>query len=132
MRLALDTDQRIHLVRSYGGGELVIGSEHIRRPCLVSPDRLVLDWGASSFAQLCDAPTDTDASVTAALEALLQFGASIVLLGSGDSQPLPSARLRAAFRARSLALECMNLGAACRTYNVLASEQRAVVAGLFP
>ncbi len=127
MRLALDSDTRIHVVRSYGGGELVIGAEHIRRPCLVSPERLVLDWAVGSFAELNDADPATEA-----LEALLQFGAPIVLLGSGESQPLPSARLRAAFRARSLALECMNLGAACRTYNILASEQRAVVAGLFP
>jgi uncharacterized protein len=127
MRLALESDARIHLVRSYGGGELVIGSEHIRRPCLVSPERLMLDWPVNSFAELSEADV-TDV----ALETLLQFGAPIVLLGSGDSQPLPSARLRVAFRARSLGLECMNLGAACRTYNVLASEQRAVVAGLFP
>ena len=127
MRLALESDTRIHLVRSYGGGELVIGAEHIRRPCLISPERLVLDWDVNCFAQLSDSD-----QITGALETLLQFGAPIVLLGSGESQPVPSARLRAAFRARSLALECMNLGAACRTYNVLASEQRAVVAGLFP
>lgn len=128
MRLALESDARIHLVRSYGGGELVIGAEHIHRPCLISPDRLVLDWDVGSFADLADA----GAADQAALEVLLQFGAGIVLLGSGATQPLPSARLRAAFHARSIALECMNLGAACRTYNVLASEQRAVVAGLFP
>jgi uncharacterized protein len=127
MRLALDSDTRIHLVRSYGGGELLIGAEHIRQPCLVSPERLVLDWAVGSFTELSDSPP-----ASAALEALLQFGVPIVLLGAGESQPLPSARLRAAFRERSLALECMNLGAACRTYNVLASEHRAVVAGLFP
>ncbi|HTW73435.1 MAG TPA: MTH938/NDUFAF3 family protein [Steroidobacteraceae bacterium] len=128
MRLALDSDTRIHLVRSYGGGELVIGAEHIRRPCLVSPDRLMLDWAARSFAELSDA----GGADPAALEALLQFGAGIVLLGSGESQPMPSTALRAVFQARGIALECMNLGAACRTYNILASEQRAVLAGLFP
>ncbi len=128
MRLALDSDTRIHLVRSYGSGELVIGAEHIRRPCLVSPERLMLDWGVSSFAELSEV---TSAGQTP-LETLLQFGAGIVLLGSGESQPIPSAHLRAAFQLRSIALECMNLGAACRTYNILASEQRAVVAGLFP
>lgn len=126
MRLALDTDARIYLVRSYGAGELVIGTEHITRPCLVSPDKLLLDWGVSSFAELSEA-----ASVSQ-LESLLGFGAAIVLLGTGTTQPLPSVSLRAAFRARAIALECMNLGAACRTYNVLASEQRSVVAGLFP
>jgi uncharacterized protein len=132
MRLALDSDARIHLLRSYGDGELVIGNEHIRRPCLVSPERLVLDWNVGSFAELSEAPTESGSALAEPLEALLQFGALIVLLGSGTSQPLPSARLRTVFRAHSIALECMNLGAACRTYNILASEQRSVVAGLFP
>jgi uncharacterized protein len=55
-----------------------------------------------------------------------------VLLGEGETQPLPGADIRALFRARGIALECMNLGAACRTYNILANEARSVLAGLFP
>jgi len=128
MRLALDSDPRINLVHRYGGGELVIGTAHITRPCIVSPDKLVLEWNVSSFAELSESVN----SSTLQLEPLLAFGAAIVLLGAGPTQPLPGASLLAAFRARAIALECMNLGAACRTYNVLASEQRAVVAGLFP
>ena len=38
--------------------------------------------------------------------------------------------LRAAARERGLALEPMDTGAACRTYNVLMSEQRQVAAAL--
>ncbi len=34
--------------------------------------------------------------------------------------------------AREISLEVMDLGAACRTYNVLAQEDRAVAALLFP
>jgi uncharacterized protein len=40
--------------------------------------------------------------------------------------------LRPALAARQLALEAMELGAACRTYNVLAQEDRSVAALLFP
>lgn len=127
MRLALDSDSRIHLVRSYGEGTIVVGDERLTRPCLISPERLLPDWAVSSFTELCDCgPLDPS------LEPLLQSGAGIVLIGAGQTQPMPSARLRAIFRERAIALECMNLGAACRTYNVLASEQRVVIAGLFP
>jgi uncharacterized protein len=122
MRLALDSDSRLNLVRRYGGGQLLIGEQLISRPCIVSPDRLLLDWEVSSFADLS----------AAQLEPLFGFGAELVLLGTGECQPYPSARLRALLRARPVALEYMSLGAACRTYNVLASEQRTVVAGLFP
>lgn len=131
MRLALDSDPRVNLVRRYGDGEIVIGAQRIVRPCLVAADRLVLDWAASSFEELSEAPLEP-AQLALRLEPLLLAGAGIVLLGAGALQPFPSVRLRRVFRERSIALECMTLGAACRTYNILATEERSVIAGLFP
>jgi uncharacterized protein len=43
--------------------------------------------------------------------------------------PRAPAAVRHDFEQRGIALETMELGAACRTYNVLATEGRAVVAG---
>jgi uncharacterized protein len=122
MRLALDSDSRIHRVRRYGGGRILIGEQLISRPCIVSPQRLLLDWPVGSFEELSDAQLDP----------LFAFQAEIVLIGSGEIQPYPSAALRALLRSRASAVEYMSLGAACRTYNILASEQRVVVAALFP
>lgn len=122
MRLALDSDSRINLVRRYGGGQILIGEQLITRPCIVSPERLLLDWEVGSFAGLSELQ----------LGPLLALGAEIVLIGSGETQPYPNAQLRALLRSRGPALEYMSLGAACRTYNILASEQRVVVAALFP
>jgi uncharacterized protein len=122
MRLVLDSDPRIHLVRRYGEGEVVIGERRLERPLIVTPTQLLVDWSASSFAAL----TEPD------LETLFALGAEVVLLGSGLTQQFPSMPIRASFRARGIALECMTLGAACRTYNILASENRPVAAGLFP
>lgn len=122
MRLVLDSDPRIHLVRSYGGGEIVIAEQHIARPLIITPQRLILDWGATSFLDLTEPQ----------LQALFELGAGIVLLGAGDRQMFASPAVRASFRARNIALECMTLGAACRTYNILANEERPVAAGLFP
>ena len=122
MRLTLDSDPRINLVRSYDAGVIVIGEQRITRPCIVSPQRLLVDWTASAIADLSDAQ----------LQPLWELGADIALLGAGERQEFAAARIRAAFRSRGMALECMSLGAACRTYNILASEARSVVAGLFP
>jgi uncharacterized protein len=122
MRLALDSDSRIHLVRRYGGGQILIGEQLITRPCIVSPDRLLLDWPAASFAELAESQ----------LEPLLAMQAEVILIGAGETQPYPSASLRALLRSNAAAIEYMSLGAACRTYNILASEQRKVVAALFP
>ncbi|HEY6452485.1 MAG TPA: MTH938/NDUFAF3 family protein [Steroidobacteraceae bacterium] len=122
MRLALDSDPRILLVRSYGGGEVVVGEQRIARPLIITPQRLILDWSATSFSSLAGPQ----------LEALFALGAGIVLLGAGETQEFANAAVRASFRAHGIALECMTLGAACRTYNILASEERRVAAGLFP
>jgi uncharacterized protein len=122
MRLSLDSDPRINLVRRYDAGVIVIGEQRITRPCIVTPQELLLDWSARSISDLSESD----------LEPLLARRADIVLLGAGEIQQLPGNRLRATFRARGIALECMSLGAACRTYNILASEARSVLAGLFP
>jgi uncharacterized protein len=122
MRLSLDSDPRINLVRRYDAGVIVIGEQRITRACLVTPQELLLDWSASSISELSESD----------LEPLLARRTDIVLLGAGDGQQLPDSAVRALFRARGIALECMSLGAACRTYNILASEARSVLAGLFP
>jgi uncharacterized protein len=122
MRLSLDSDPRINLVRRYDAGVIVIGDQRITRPCIVTPQQLLPDWGATSIGELSESE----------LEPLLALRADIVLLGAGETQQLPGAALRAIFRTHGIALECMSLGAACRTYNILASESRSVLAGLFP
>ena len=54
------------------------------------------------------------------------------LLATGARAVFPRAALRAEFGARAIGLEVMELGAACRTFNVLVSEgRRAVLAVLF-
>jgi uncharacterized protein len=122
MRLALESDASINLVRSYGGGLIRIGEQQLARPCVISPHALISDWAATSVLELTQEQ----------FAQLFNTHATIVLLGTDEAQQLPPAEIRALCRSRGIALETMNLGAACRTYNILASEQRAVVAGLFP
>lgn len=54
----------------------------------------------------------------------------VLLLGTGARQELPSATLRRALMEAGIALEGMDTGAACRTYNVLLGEGRPVAAAL--
>jgi uncharacterized protein len=54
----------------------------------------------------------------------------LLLLGTGRRSQLPGAEVRRAFEAAGVALEVMDTGAACRTYNVLLGEGRPVGAAL--
>jgi uncharacterized protein len=54
----------------------------------------------------------------------------LLVVGTGACQLLPSASVRRAFAEAGVALEFMDTGAACRTYNVLLAEGRPVGAAL--
>jgi uncharacterized protein len=54
----------------------------------------------------------------------------VLLLGSGRTLARPGPSVRQAFVSEGVALEVMDTGAACRTYNVLLAEGRPVAAAL--
>jgi len=55
---------------------------------------------------------------------------SVLLLGTGARQCMPGADIRSALLEAGVALEAMDTGAACRTYNVLLAEGRPAAAAL--
>ena len=122
MRLVIDTDPEILTVRRYAPGEIEVAGQLLRCPCIVSARQLIANWQASAVNTL-------DLNI---LEPLLALQPRIVLLGSDVPETRAPGDLRRVLEGRGIALEVMNLDAACRTYNVLAQELRAVVAGLFP
>ena len=117
----LEQDPQILTVRSYTRGEVVVGNERMQAPFIVSAGQLIRDWPVRSVGELD----------LAALEPLLGLHPQVILIGA-DEGIGSGAAWRSQLLARHVAVECMDLGAACRTYNVLAQEGRAVVAGLFP
>ncbi len=121
MKFTLESSSRINLVRAYSRSELRIGEERVRSSCIVSAERLITDWPPARF----------DALQAEHLEAIFDLEPEVVLLGTGERQRFPPADIRAAFAARRMGLEVMDLGAACRTYNILVQEERHAVAALF-
>ena len=117
------TDERTagaNVVRSYGPGEIRIGATVLTRSCLVSATQLIADWRPQSIAEL----------TLADLDAVLAMEPEIVVVGAGPRQRFPAAEWMAALLSRGIGCEVMETGAACRTYNVLVSEDRKVVAAL--
>ncbi|HEX4151057.1 MAG TPA: Mth938-like domain-containing protein [Steroidobacteraceae bacterium] len=91
-------------------------------PVLVFPD-LTVAWDAASAR---DVTWETLAPV------IEHGGVQILLLGLGRSTSAVPVALRTALRTAGIALETMDTGAACRTYNVLVAEDRRVAAALIP
>lgn len=112
------------LISRYGDGAFFIGEEEYFGAVLVSPEQTCLLPIAS--------PDDLTADMlTAALEAIPDDGA-VLLFGMGETIKPVEKSLRQSLRAANLSVEPMDTGAACRTFNVLLSEDRAVFAVLIP
>jgi uncharacterized protein len=111
------------IIQSYGPGRFRINDEQRHGPLLVFPER-VEAWDVTDFASLT---IDSFAQVIAA-----EPRPEVMLLGCGDKQQLVPSALRAALRQHGIVVDMMDTGAACRTYNVLLTEERRVVAALFP
>lgn len=59
-----------------------------------------------------------------------QVDVTVLLIGTGARLVPVPAELRARLRAHGIGVEAMDTGAACRTFNVLLTEERAVAAAL--
>jgi uncharacterized protein len=121
MKFTLESSSRVNLVRAYSPTELRIGEEQVRTSCILASERLITDWPPRRF----------DSLLPEHLQAIFELEPEVVLLGTGERQRFPPAQIRAAFAARRVGLEVMDLGAACRTYNILVQEERRAVAALF-
>jgi len=109
-----------NIIRSYQPGELHLRDEVLRTHSIISQDRVVRDWQPAAIEQ---------ASIADFAPALEQEP-EIILFGTGLTQRFPSITLMTELMQSGIAIEVMSTHAACRTYNVLVGEQRAVVAAL--
>jgi len=88
---------------------------------------VVVPWRGDPFAW---APASFDVLAAADFESLALPETAVVLFGSGARLRFPAAALWRPLIERGIGFEAMDTAAACRTFNVLAAEGRAVVAAL--
>jgi uncharacterized protein len=121
VKFTLERSAPANLIRGYSAHEIQIGDQRVARSCIVTAERLITDWEPASFAEL----------EPAHLEAVLALAPELILIGTGATQRFATPQVRAALAERGVGLEVMQLGAACRTFNVLVQEGRRVAAALF-
>ena len=116
----IHTDRQV--IERYAAEGFRVSGVIYRGSVLVFPDRTAL-WQVATI-------TDVDGDSLAPV--IEHGGIEILILGLGRSMPAIPTALRTAMRAVRIALEPMDTGAACRTYNVLVAEDRRVAAALIP
>jgi len=105
-------------IRHIEKGRIVIGENTVTEDVLLFRDSIELGWSASDAADL-----GMDS-----VRALLDRGPEIILYGYGWEAALPPRDIVFELARRGVGFEAMTTPAACRTYNILLSEDRDVAA----
>jgi uncharacterized protein len=120
MKFQPDTLGGVNAVSRQEPGRVWVGNTLYEHSLIVPWVGEVQAWGVHSF-------TDLSAEH---FQRLLALDPELVILGSGARLRFPAPALLRALIERGIGVETMDTPAACRTYNVLVSERRSVVAAL--
>jgi uncharacterized protein len=110
-----------NLVQAYGDGGFRVGGTRYLGSCIVLRAR-TLAWAVDARDQI------TLESLAAVIDP--EQRVRFLLIGCGRTGATPNPAIAAGLAAHGITSEWMDTGAACRTYNVLASEDRDVAAAL--
>jgi uncharacterized protein len=120
MRFTLESHETANIITAVDAAGVRIGERHFGTSLIVGPREIIPEWPAASMADIS----------LQALAPALGLEPEILLLGTGARTEFPDPALLAELSRRRIGFEAMDTAAACRTYNVLAHEDRAVVAAL--
>ncbi len=119
MQLTLENPDFRYLLRGISPDGVLVNDKTLNSSFILTPNELVENWRPASSQEL----------VADDMQALLDLNPVLVILGTGSRQQFPSAAVMAACLTRGIGIEVMDNAAAARTFNVLATEGRKVVAG---
>jgi uncharacterized protein len=109
-------------VRSVSEAGIQVVDNFYRDALILSANEIIADWPVKSVEDIEQKH----------LEQVLKLEPEVVLIGTGARQIFLPPALMMFFYSRNIGIEVMTTDAACRTFNVLVSESRRVVAALIP
>lgn len=118
--MKLQPDQFATAITAYGPGWIAVGAERIEHSVLLRLDGTRTPWPCARFEDLSS--THFQPLATGAPE--------LVVFGSGVRLRFPPPAWVRPLIEAGIGIETMDTIAACRTYNILASEGRRVIAAL--
>jgi len=120
MKFTEHRDSNIFAVKHYEPGYVKVNNLTFHKSCFITQFTTESEWPCDSVENL----------TIEHLEQLLESQAEVIILGTGEKQIFPEPKLFAYCAAKGVGLEVMANDAACRTYNVLTTEDREVLLAL--
>lgn len=110
----------VQTLTAHGPGWVAINNERVESSVVVGSRGERFEWDACDFGQLG----------AEHFAKLAELGAELIIFGSGKRIRFPQPAWLQPLMAQRTGVETMDTPAACRTYNILASEGRHVLAAL--
>ncbi|MFT3665744.1 Mth938-like domain-containing protein [Piscinibacter sp.] len=120
MKMHADRPEGANAISRHAPEGVIIAGVAYRDSVLVPWQGAVQPWAVQRFESLSEQ----------SFEPVIALAPELVLFGSGGRLRFPPPAVLRALMARRIGFEAMDTPAACRTYNVLLAEGRAVVAAL--
>ena len=120
MKLHLNRNHDLYLVQSVTAQHIVVNNQVYTSSIIVTPHKVITDWHPRRFEDL-----SADDLIP-----LVDLNPEVALLGTGKQLQFPAPHVTTPLIQHALGLEVMDTPAACRTFNILASEGRKVAAAL--
>ena len=108
-----------HTIQSYSDTQITINQTNYQNSLIISREAIILDWPIHSILTFNQA----------ILMPILSLNPEIILIGHKQSGAFLPIAIMEYLSKQRIGVECMSIGAASRTFNVLLGEQRAVVVG---
>ena len=120
MNALVDDQKTNNTITSYGLGWIKIAQGTIKKPCIVTRTTVSLESLPSNIMSL-DAQN---------IESVISLSPEVVIIGTGKKQLFLDTKVSLALTNQRIGVEYMDTAAACRSFNILLSEERSVV-GIF-
>lgn len=108
-----------HSIQSYSDSEIRINGIVYTKSLIQSRTETITNWDIHSIEELNER----------LLKPILELQPEVIIIGHSETGKLTPLPMIAYLSQHKIGIECMSIGAACRTFNVLLSEDRSVVAG---
>ena len=118
MEFNLEVPQNQFFIRSVSEKGICVHNDYFNRPFIISGQRIVPEWNVTSVDDINEE----------SLQVIFDLQPEVILIGTGNTQVFLPTATQVHFFRRNFGFEVMTTEAACRTFNVLATEGRKVVA----
>ena len=124
MKLHLNTQANLNLITAYSEAYIEINKQRFGHSLIVMPELCLHDWDVKHSTEI------GLSQVAKLIELHRSHKIEVLLLGTGEKQQFLTGAPYFALAEKGITIECMSTAAACRTYNILMSEGRQVMAVL--